>query len=78
VPEEVSMDIIVLRDSYSLARRVCKVWPMGRDTITVPKLTSGLTAYAVGEAHVRLAKRHHRQLGRLGPRRPGRQASGAC
>jgi HK97 family phage major capsid protein len=50
VPEEVSMDIIVLRDSYSLARRVCKVWPMGRDTMTVPKLTSGLTAYAVGEA----------------------------
>lgn len=50
VPEEVSMDIIVLRDSYSLARRACKVWPMGRDTMTVPKLTSGLTAYAVGEA----------------------------
>lgn len=50
VPEEVSMDIIVLRDQYGLARRECKVWPMGRDTLTVPKLTSGLTAYAVNEA----------------------------
>lgn len=49
VPEEVSMDIIVLRDEYSLARRACRNWPMGRDNITVPKLTSGLTAYAVGE-----------------------------
>lgn len=50
VPSEFSMDIIVLRDSYGLARRECKVWPMGRDSITVPKFTSGLTAYAVGES----------------------------
>lgn len=50
VPDEFSTDIINLRDSYGLARRECKVWPMGRDSITVPKLTSGLTAYAVGES----------------------------
>lgn len=50
VPDEMSTDIIVLRDSYGLARRVCRVWPMGRDSMSVPKLTSGLTAYAVGES----------------------------
>lgn len=50
VPDEFSTDIIVLRDSYGIARRLCRVWPMGRDAMTVPKLTSGLTAYAVGES----------------------------
>lgn len=50
VPEEFAAEIIVLRDSYGIARRLCRVWPMGRDAITVPKLTSGLTAYAVGES----------------------------
>lgn len=49
VPEEISMDIIDLRDQYGLFRRMCQVVPMGRDTITIPKRTSGLTAYAVGE-----------------------------
>lgn len=50
VPEEFSTSIIVLRDTYGLARQVCQVQPMGRDTITVPRLTSGLTAYMVGES----------------------------
>jgi HK97 family phage major capsid protein len=49
VPEEIAMDIIVLRDEYGLARRKLQVMPMGRDTITVPRLASGLTAYFVGE-----------------------------
>lgn len=49
VPEEISLDIIDLRDQYGLFRRLCRVLPMGRDTLTIPKRTSGLTAYAVGE-----------------------------
>lgn len=50
VPDEMATDIIVLRDSYGIARRVCKNWPMGRDSMSVPKLTGGLTAYPVGES----------------------------
>lgn len=49
VPEEFSMDIIDLRDSYGMFRQLCQVMPMGRDTITVPRRVSGLTAYPVGE-----------------------------
>lgn len=49
VPEEISLDIIDLRDQYGIFRRLCRVLPMGRDTLTIPKRTSGLTAYAVGE-----------------------------
>jgi HK97 family phage major capsid protein len=49
VPEEIAMDIIDLRDQYGMFRRMCQVVPMGRDTITMPKRVSGLTAYAVGE-----------------------------
>lgn len=50
VPEEFSMEIIDLRDQYGLFRQLCQVMPMGRDTMTVPRRTGGLTAYAVGEA----------------------------
>lgn len=49
VPEEMENQIIVLRNSYGLARRDVRVVPMGRDTITTPKLVSGLTMYFVGE-----------------------------
>lgn len=49
VPEEFTFDIIDLRDSYGMFRRLCQVMPMGRDTINVPRRTGGLTAYAVGE-----------------------------
>lgn len=49
VPEEMQAEIIVLRNSYGLARRAVKVVPMGRDTITTPKLVSGLTMYFTGE-----------------------------
>lgn len=50
VPEEFSSAIIDLRDEYGIFRRLCQVYPMGRDTMTVPRRTGGLTAYAVGEA----------------------------
>lgn len=49
VPEEFSSEIIVLRNEYGLARRELRSYPMGRDTMTVPKFLSGLTAYPVGE-----------------------------
>ncbi len=49
VPEEMQAEIIVLRNDYGLARRDLKVVPMGRDTITTPKLVSGLTMYYTGE-----------------------------
>jgi HK97 family phage major capsid protein len=45
VPEEVSMEIITLRDSYGIARRELRAFPMGRDRITIPKWVSGLTTY---------------------------------
>lgn len=50
VPDEFSNEIIVLRDEYGMFRRLCRVWPMGRDTLTVPRLVSGLTAYPMGES----------------------------
>jgi HK97 family phage major capsid protein len=49
VPEEMQNEIIVLRNQYGLARRGLKVVPMGRDTISTPKLVSGLTMYFTGE-----------------------------
>lgn len=49
VPEEMQNEIIVLRNRYGLARRDLRVMPMGRDTMSVPKLVSGLTMYFTGE-----------------------------
>lgn len=49
VPEEFSLEIIDLRDQYGMFRRLCTPFPMGRDTMTVPRREGGLTAYAVGE-----------------------------
>lgn len=49
VPEEMENEIITLRNKYGLARRLLRVVPMGRDTITTPKWVSGLTMYFVGE-----------------------------
>jgi HK97 family phage major capsid protein len=49
VPEEFSMEIIDLRDKYGMFRRLCTPFPMGRDTMTVPRRSGGLTAYPVGE-----------------------------
>jgi HK97 family phage major capsid protein len=49
VPEEMQNEIIILRNDYGLARRDLRVVPMGRDTITIPKLVSGLTMYYTAE-----------------------------
>lgn len=49
VPEEMGNEIIVLRNSYGLARQLVNVMPMGRDRLVIPKLVSGLTMYFTGE-----------------------------
>jgi HK97 family phage major capsid protein len=49
VPEEMESEIIILRNAYGVARGEVEVVPMGRDTITTPKLVSGLTMYFAGE-----------------------------
>lgn len=47
---EFNNTIIDLRDEYGLARQECFIAPMSSDTLTVPRRTSGLTAYFPGEA----------------------------
>ncbi len=49
VPTEMERAIIDLRESYGVFRQQCRVMPMGSDTITIPRRTSGLTGYFVGE-----------------------------
>lgn len=49
VPSEMAQTIIDLRETYGVFRRNCKIAPMGRDTITVPRRSGGLTAYFAGE-----------------------------
>lgn len=49
VPEEMMASIIVLRETYGVFRRECRVVPMARDTLNWPRRTGGLTAYFVAE-----------------------------
>jgi hypothetical protein len=49
VPEEFGTDLILLREQYGVARRLCKIVPMASDTRTDPRQTGGLTSYFVGE-----------------------------
>lgn len=49
VPEEFETEIIDLRLQYGAFRRLSKVVPMGRETKSIPRRVSGLTAYPVGE-----------------------------
>lgn len=49
VPEEMMASIIVLRETYGIFRRECRVVPMARDTLNWPRRVGGLTAYFVGE-----------------------------
>ena len=48
VPEELMTPIIDLRLTYGVARSICSVEPMMSDTATVPRRSSGVTAYFVG------------------------------
>jgi HK97 family phage major capsid protein len=49
VPDELERAIIDLREQYGLFRRVCRVTPMGSDTLTIPRRVGGVTAYYAGE-----------------------------
>ena len=49
VPTEMEAGIISNREQYGIARRVCNVVPMSTATHTMPRVTSDITAYFVGE-----------------------------
>jgi HK97 family phage major capsid protein len=49
VPEEMLQVVIDLRENYGTFRRHCKVVAMGRDVMTIPRRTGGVTAYFVDE-----------------------------
>lgn len=49
VPEEFGTDMIDLKETYGVIRRLVKTVPMTSDTRTDPRRTGGLTAYAVAE-----------------------------
>ena len=49
VPDEFSNAIIDLRETFGVARQEARVMPMARDTLIVPRRTSGVTAYFTGE-----------------------------
>ena len=50
VPDEFENELITLREQYGVFRRNARVWPMSSDTLRIPKRSSTLTAYFVGEA----------------------------
>lgn len=52
VPEEFSSDMIILRETYGVARRLFARSTMTSDTKHEPKRLTGLTAYFVGESQV--------------------------
>lgn len=49
VPHEFGTDLIILRETYGVARRLFGQESMTSDTKTIPKLIGGLTAYFPGE-----------------------------
>jgi HK97 family phage major capsid protein len=49
VPEEMLTAIIDLREQHGVFRRECRVVPMGRDAMTVPRVTGNASATFVGE-----------------------------
>jgi HK97 family phage major capsid protein len=50
VPDEFENELINLREQYGVFRRNARVMPMGGDVKRIPKRTSTVTAYFVGEA----------------------------
>lgn len=51
VPSEMETAIIANREQYGVARRICNVIPMGTATTSIPRVTSDVTAYFVGEGN---------------------------
>lgn len=50
VPDEFENELVTLREQYGVFRRNARIWPMSSDTLRIPKRSSTLTAYFVGEA----------------------------
>lgn len=49
VPVEMERSIIALREERGVARRECQIYPMGSDTLTIPRRSGGITSYFVAE-----------------------------
>lgn len=49
IPDDLSATIIDLKEKYGVIRQEVGVTPMSRDTLKIPRRTSGITAYAPGE-----------------------------
>jgi HK97 family phage major capsid protein len=49
VPDEMESAIVDMRLQYGVARRLCKIIPMGSAAVTVPVRTAGVTSYFVAE-----------------------------
>jgi len=49
VPDEFERAIIDLRKTYGVARRECRVIPMGADSLTIPRMVGNTTVYFPGE-----------------------------
>jgi len=52
VPEEFRAEVIRVARQYGIARRLCRVLPVRRDALKVPKLTSSVTVYWPDEGAV--------------------------
>jgi HK97 family phage major capsid protein len=50
VPDEMSAELVTLREQYGVFRRNAKIYRMASDTLRIPRKNTGLTAYWVGEA----------------------------
>lgn len=50
VPPEFESAIINLKQQYGVFGNESRIYPMGSDTVSIPRRLSGLTAYAVSEA----------------------------
>lgn len=51
VPAPIASTIIDVKEKVGISRQVCQVLPTSGDTLTVPKVTGGLTVYAPGEGN---------------------------
>jgi len=49
VPVEMESAIIINREQYGVARRICNVIPMSTAATTIPRVTADVSAYFVGE-----------------------------
>lgn len=49
VPEEFSTALINLQEEYGVARKFCRMMPMGTDVMVVPRVIGNTTAYYIGE-----------------------------